>query len=179
MKNSKITIREMSRSAIFAAITGILAFVIIPLPFSPVPVSGQTLGVMLAGVYLLPRNAVMSQVIYILLGLIGVPVFAGGSSGPGVLLGPTGGFIWGFLLSAYFISKFTTQGSGKKFKRDLLVLITGGILMIYIPGVIQLILITQITPVQALTTAVLPFLPGDILKILAVILIKNRLSLPD
>ena len=170
------SIKEMGRIALFAALISILAFVIIPLPFSPVPVSGQSLGVMLAGLFLKPKAAVMSILIYILMGVIGIPVFSGGTSGPGILLGPTGGYIWGFIIGAYLISRQIRIDTNYSIFFQIIALITGGLIIIYITGTWQYMLVTGTDFSQAVTATVIPFIPGDILKVLVALLIKNKLN---
>ena len=84
--------KSMILVALFAAITSVLALLpAIPLPFSPVPITFQVIGIFLAGAILGPRLGFLSQLVYLLLGSIGLPVFAGGSAGFSVILGPTGG----------------------------------------------------------------------------------------
>ena len=172
--NSNFTVQEMGRIALFAALTSILAFIIVPLPLSPVPVSGQTLGVMLAGIFLKGRNAFFSQFIYILMGIIGLPIFAGGSSGIGVLLGPTGGFIWGFLIGAYIIGKLTEKEFNTPWLGNSLSLILGGVIAIYIPGVIQYVIVMGVSVKEAISVAVIPFLPGDVFKIIVGLMVSRK-----
>ena len=90
------TIRDLTRVAMFTSLMCVLAYVFLHIPISPVAVSAQTFGVMLAGLVLKPNLAALSQGLYLLLGALGLPVFAGGSSGIGVLIGPRGGYLWGF-----------------------------------------------------------------------------------
>ncbi|MFW6309273.1 MAG: biotin transporter BioY [bacterium] len=168
------SIHKIVQIAFFAALTVVLAFISIPLPFSPVPITGQTLGVMLAGYLLKGKDAFLSQLIYVLMGVIGLPVFAGGSSGPGVLFGPGGGFIWGFLLAAYFIGKFTQKN--KTSHKDILVLIIGGILLIYLLGAIQMILVLDLSFREVFFSSILPYLPGDFLKIFITFTVGRRIK---
>ena len=88
--------KELTRIALFAALTALLSQIIIPLP-GAVPISLGTLGVMLCGGLLPPRQAFWSMAAFLLLGGVGLPVFASFGGGLGVLFGPTGGFLWGFL----------------------------------------------------------------------------------
>ncbi|MBC1358621.1 biotin transporter BioY [Listeria booriae] len=97
MRNEKL--KQLIINALFTVIIAILAQVTIPI--GPIPLTGQTLAVGLAATILSPRNATISVAVYIVLGAIGVPVFAGMTAGLGILFGPTGGFIIGFLFSAY------------------------------------------------------------------------------
>jgi len=169
-------IKEMARIALFAALISMLALVIIPLPFSPVPVSGQSLGVMLAGLFLKPKAAVMSILIYIFMGVIGLPVFSGGTSGPGILLGPTGGYIWGFVIGVYLISLLIGKNTYDTIFWQIAALITGGIIIIYVLGLIQYMIVTGTNFYQALTAAVIPFLPGDIFKVIIALIIKRKFA---
>ena len=175
MDNSNYSIQEMGRIAIFAAVTSVLAFITIPLPFSPVPVTGQTLGVMLAGVFLSGRNAFMSQVVYVLLGIAGLPVFSGGRSGIGILMGPTGGYIWGFILGAFVIGYFFNKNLSLINKIGIL--IAGGVAVIYVCGLFQFIIVTDRSIIDAISLTMLPYLPGDVLKILITLFVSNKIDL--
>ena len=90
----------------FAALTGVLSIVSIPLPFSPVPVNLALLSVYLAGGLLGPKNGSISLVVYVLLGAIGLPVFHNLTGGLSILLGPTGGFIIGYIAAAFLVGLF-------------------------------------------------------------------------
>lgn len=164
----------MTLISLFAALTAAGAF--ISIPFQPVPFSLQTLFTLLAGMTLGSASGSMSQVIYILLGVIGLPVFAGFKSGMGILLGPTGGFLFGFVISAYVIGKITEE---KKEKYIFYYLLAGlaGTVIIYFIGVTQLSLITGIGIKKAILIGALPFLPGDILKIIAASFIASKLKI--
>lgn len=102
-------LRMMIITALFAAIIGILAQVTIPLPL--VPITGQTLAIGLAATILGARYGTVSVLLYILLGAVGIPVFAGFSAGFSVLVGPTGGFIVGFIPTALFIGYYLEKTS--------------------------------------------------------------------
>src|SRR5699024_4643953 len=99
INNSKL--HMMMVTALFAAIIGILAQITIPIPL--VPITGQTLAIGLAATILGSRYGTYSTILYILMGAIGIPVFAAMSSGFGVIFGPTGGFIVGFIPAAFMI----------------------------------------------------------------------------
>ncbi len=96
-------LKGMVFAALFAALTGAVAWFKIPLPFTPVPITLQTLMVLLSGTVLGPYYGALSMVIYLALGAIGLPVFAGGSSGAGSLLGPTGGYLFSYPVAAFVI----------------------------------------------------------------------------
>src|SRR6056297_3878217 len=116
-------------TGLFAALTSIGAYIYIPLPISPVPITIQNFFVFTAGSVLGKKYGFLSQVIYVLIGTIGLPVFAGGTGGIGILFGPTGGYIFGFLAAGYI------AGIGKqKFLNKSLYMILG-LAAIYILGV--------------------------------------------
>lgn len=99
----KDKLKGMVFSALFAALTGAVAWFRIPLPFTPVPITLQTLMVLLSGAMLGPYYGALSMIIYLMLGAIGLPVFAGGSSGVAALLGPTGGYLFSYPVAAFVI----------------------------------------------------------------------------
>lgn len=96
MNNSTQKTLEMTRLALLVAMNAISAYLIIPLPFSLSPLALQTVVINLIAFLLTPKQAFITMFVYLLIGLIGIPVFTGGSSGPGKLFGPTGGYILGF-----------------------------------------------------------------------------------
>ncbi|AMP20608.1 hypothetical protein AZF37_04955 [endosymbiont 'TC1' of Trimyema compressum] len=189
--NKKLDIRGMCFIGIFAAVTAILAQIIIPLPFTPVPVSFGILAVYITGILLNPKYALLSQVIYLLLGMAGAPVFGGFRGGFSVLAGPTGGYliacpIMAFIIS-YFIYSYEKKGKGntqklfyKKIIRTLLGLIIAQ-LVCYIIGTIWLSILSNISFVQGLIVAVYPFIIADLIKMVIAIFfilpIRKRLNI--
>ena len=105
----KEKLKGMVFSALFAALTAAVAWFKIPLPFTPVPITLQTLIVLLSGAMLGSYYGALSMIIYIAVGAIGLPVFAGGASGIGVLLGPTGGYLFSYPIAAYVIGYMTEK----------------------------------------------------------------------
>lgn len=101
----KERLRGMVFAALFAALTGAVAWFKIPLPFTPVPITLQTLVVLLSGAMLGSYYGALAMIIYLILGAIGLPVFAGGSSGFGALFGPTGGYLLSYPIAAFIIGK--------------------------------------------------------------------------
>jgi biotin transport system substrate-specific component len=154
----------MIYAALFGAATAVGALISIPLP--PVPITLQTFFMSLAGALLRARLAALSQVVYILLGIIGLPVFALGKAGLGVLFGPTGGYLVGFIGGAFTIGKLVRYGDKPGFGR-LLAAMGAGTLVVYIFGIAQLILVADLSLTKALSVGALPFLFGDALKITA------------
>lgn len=153
---------EMTKMALMVAMNCISAYIIIPLPFSLSPIALQTLIVNLTGYVLNAKQAAMTMIAYLLVGLAGVPVFTGGTAGPGKLFGPTGGYLFGFLFAAVFLA--ATRGEKYSFKRYALLGCLVGIPLIYLPGYLQLKLVTGMDWYKAFMIGVLPFIPLDIVK---------------
>lgn len=172
----KITIKDICTTAIFTAITAIMAQIAIPLPFSPVPITMQTFAIFMSAIILGSRLGFMSQIIYVLLGAIGVPVFANFGGGLGKILGPTGGFIFSFPIVAYIIGRI----SDKKMNMAANIAIMAvGLFVCYAMGVAQLSVTTGMGMQKAIAVGALPYIPLDIVKVaMAYVLgttVRNRL----
>ncbi|MBL7203048.1 MAG: biotin transporter BioY [Desulfobacteraceae bacterium] len=172
MKNKGLSIRGMIYASVFGAVTAAGAYMMIPLP--PVPITLQTMFVYLAGALLGARLGALSQVVYLLIGIIGLPVFAGGKAGLGVLLGPTGGYLIGFIAGAYVIGKLVEMRQRPGFIWIVFSMVIGTV-VIYLFGVIQLSLIARLSIDKAITVGALPFLIGDTLKIVVAALIAVKI----
>jgi len=168
-----IKVKPLIYAALFAALTAIGAFIKIPLPISPVPITLQVFFVLLAGLVLGARWGGTSMIVYIILGIIGLPVFSGGSSGLGVLFGPTGGYLLGFIAGAFVIGLlYKITGSTRL---GAIIAMVGGLIMIYLMGFIQLSAAAHIPLNQAVAVGVLPFLIGDVIKIAAALIVADRI----
>ena len=167
------SLRGMVYASLFGALTALGAYMIIPLP--PVPITLQTVFLGLAGTLLGGRLGALSQTVYLLLGIIGLPVFAGGKAGLGVLFGPTGGYLIGFVATAFVIGKLTSMKTRPGFAWLCFSIISGEAVL-YGIGVLQLALVARLAPVQALAVGLLPFLPGDGIKILLTAWIALKLQ---
>lgn len=163
----------MTLISLFAALTAVGAFISIPL--YPIPLTLQTLFTLLAAMTLGSVMGMLSQIIYVMLGVVGLPVFAGFKAGIGILFGPTGGFLFGFIVCALIVGKIMEL---KKEKNIFYYLLAGliGTITLYIMGIIQLSLVTGIGVKKAIIVGMLPFLPGDILKITAASFIASKLK---
>lgn len=171
--NSSTKTLEMTRLALLIAMNCVSAYLIVPLPFSLSPIALQPLVVNLVAFLLTPKQAFITMFVYILVGLIGIPVFTGGTAGPAKIFGPTGGYIWGFLVVAVIIAWL--RGHKYNFKRYTLVGVGLGIPIIYLLGAIQLKALTDMSWEAILLTGVLPFIPLDIVKCLVAIVIIRPL----
>lgn len=165
-------LRRMVYAAMFGALTAIGSLIVIPL--QPLPITLQTLFTALAGVFLGGYTGALSQIVYVLLGIIGLPVFAGGKAGLGTLLGPSGGYLIGFIVGAYVIGKMVEAKREPGFVWICLAILAGDV-FIYIPGVLQLAIVAKLSLYKALLVGVLPFLIGDLLKLLAAAIIALKL----
>ena len=131
------------------------------LPISPVPVTGQTFAVLLVGFALGWRRGLLSLALYLGEGLLGLPVFAGGGSGIPWLLGPTGGYLLGFLFAAGLVGALAERGFDRRWSSTLLAFALGQA-VIYLFGALWLS--TFVGLQDAYSTGVAPFLVGDLLK---------------
>ncbi|MFA5156667.1 MAG: biotin transporter BioY [Candidatus Omnitrophota bacterium] len=159
---------------VFMTLTALGAFVRIPLPFTPVPLTMQTMFVLLAGAFLGSKLGAASQLGYILLGLSGLPIFTGAGSGMLYILGPTGGYLLGFVLAGLFIGravKLCPASPAAVFAvfclADLVLLMSGALWLKFSLG---------LTMNKALLAGVVPFIAGDIIKAFTATLIylKSR-----
>ena len=132
------------------------------IPLYPVPVTGQTLVVLLIGMTYGPRLGGITMAAYLLEGALGLPVFAGGAAGAAVLMGPTGGYLFGFLLASAAMGYLAERGMGRTAASTITAMVIGNC-VIYLCGALWLA--NFIGFGQALAAGVLPFLYGDALKL--------------
>jgi len=165
------TSRKWVLCAFFAALNAVLAQITIPI--GPVPINLTHLSTYTAAGLLGARYGALSQLVYVLMGVIGLPVFSGFSGGPGRIFGPTGGYIIAYIFSAY-LSGFLMERFGKKSMKAMAAAIYAGWILTYLFGTLWYCLITGTGFVAALLVCVLPFLAGDCLKtFISISLIKK------
>ncbi len=160
--NMLLTAHDMVKVSLFASLTAAGSFVYLPLPFNPVPITLQTFFTYLSGIILGPLLGPLSQLIYILLGCLNLPVFAGGTAGLGTLFGPTGGYLWGFLAASGIIG---LMAKGQRSFWRLVLAMVSGTIAIYVFGLAQLIFVAHLSLTQACWAGMVVFLPGDLVKI--------------
>lgn len=155
--------REMVTAALLAALLAASAWISIPV--GAVPVTLQVFIVLLAGLLLTPRGAFAAVGVYLLLGAAGLPVFAGGLGGTGVLAGPTGGYLWGFALGATTVAwlRGTRALAGSRAVADAVAL-AAGIIVIYLAGWLQLVAVIGLGIWPAFAAGVAPFVAIDAFK---------------
>jgi biotin transport system substrate-specific component len=171
MENQDQQLKRMVYAALMAALTAAGAYIAIPI--GPVPIVLQNLFVMLAGVLLGSRWGSISIGVYLIAGAAGLPVFAGGTGGIGKFVGPTGGYLLGFLAAAYLIGMISERGRGRVII-DVLAMVAGTAI-IYAFGVPWLKVITGMSLSKAIAVGMLPFLIGDGIKIAAAVPIAKAL----
>lgn len=167
----KITTQDLTKIALLVSLICISSYISIPLPFSSAVISAQTIIINLVALMLTPLQAGITILVYLLLGIIGLPVFSAGSSGITKLLSPSGGYYFGFLIASIVISLL----KGKKYNvtRYSLISIFVGMPIIYFVGAIYMKFMTGFAFETILLVAVMPFIPLDILKcIIASIIAK-------
>lgn len=150
----------------FALLTGLTALWEIPLPFTPVPITGQTFAILLAGATLGLRAGAASQLLYLAMGIVGVPFFAGGSSGWEVVTGPTVGYLVGFIAAAAVVGRLAERRQDRKVVSAIPAFLAGSA-VIYLFGMAGLMAVARMTAVDAFTLGVVPFLIGDGIKAVA------------
>ncbi len=167
--------RRAVTAALLAALLAASAWIAIPV--GTVPVTLQVFIVLLAGLLLTPRAAFAAVGVYLLLGAAGLPVFSGGLSGPGVLAGPTGGYLLGFLLAAPAVSVLRRSrlfGVSRTIAEA--VALAAGVAVIYLAGWAQLAVVTGMGPLAAFAVGVAPFIAIDAVKAVAALGVTRALG---
>lgn len=160
--------------AVFVILTSLGAFVRIPLPFTPVPITLQTFFVLLSGAMLGSNLGAVAQLGYIFLGISGLPIFTGAGSGLLYLLGPTGGYLFGFVLAGLFIGRFIKHSQNNLFFTLAIFFLADSLLLAC--GVIWLKFLFGYPLLKLLFIGFIPFLPGDLLKAGAAAIIYLKLK---
>ncbi|WP_121820932.1 biotin transporter BioY [Halostella salina] len=165
-----LTVGFIAQAALLAAFVGAGAYVSFPLPFSTVPVTLQVLGVFLAGIVLGPVWGTVSMVLYLAVGAIGVPVYAGGAAGLGTLVGSTAGYLWSYPVAAALIGGIVHRGTDLRDPATVSVpvvvaALVVGTVVIYAGGVAGLMAVAGYGVEEAVSVGALVFLPGEAVKI--------------
>lgn len=169
-RNAKMTTKEIVSVGMFAAVLAVLSQISIPMP-SGVPVTLQTFAVALAGVVLAWKLGTASMLVYILLGAVGVPVFAGFTGGAQVLVNYTGGFIWGFIVMIIFC------GIGAQMKNKIIGILLGtaGLAVCHLFGTIQFMIIMKMGFAESFLLASAPYLIKDVISVVLGFIVGGQL----
>ncbi len=142
-------------------VTAAAAQLAIPLPWSPVPITGQTFAVLLTGAALGARRAFLAQALYVLEGAAGLPFFAGGAGGAAVLVGPTAGYLIAFPFAAALTGWLAERGWDRRFPTMVAAMLLGSSVIF---GLGLVVLARFVPPHRLLALGLLPFIPGDLIK---------------
>ncbi|MDQ0339330.1 biotin transport system substrate-specific component [Caldalkalibacillus uzonensis] len=170
-------LKDMMYVALFAAVTAALGLLPpIPLPFTPVPITSQTLGVMLAGAILGARLGSLSLLLFVFLVAVGAPVLTGGRGGLPIILGPSGGYILSWPIAAFVIGFLVERFWSRLNVWKVFVFnILGGMIVIYAAGIPYQAFVTDL-PLQATALSAVAYLPGDLLKALIAALVAVKIK---
>jgi biotin transport system substrate-specific component len=165
-------IEKVAMAFLMACLTGVLAQIVIPLSWTPVPITAQTMGVLISGLFLGKRFGALSQVFYILGGIMGIAWFEGMTSGLNVFLGSTFGYFIGFILAAALVGHFSEKYiQSRNFKKMSIIMLVANFGCIYIPGLIGLSVWTYYNGgafpniITLLMMGLVPFILGDLIKV--------------
>lgn len=163
--------KDMVLCAVFSAL--ICIFSVMTIPIGVVPISMAVFGILLTSIILGWKKAAISVLVFILLGTVGIPVFAGFKSGVGVLLGPTGGYIWSFIFVAITVGALTSKLHTNKVAALAVILGASliGVIVCYTFGTIQFMIVSKNDLIKSLSLCVYPFIVVDILKCVGATLI--------
>lgn len=174
----KLSIKDITYSGIFTALTAIGAF--ISIPAGPVPITLQTFFVLLSGIILGSKKAFMSQAAYLILGLAGLPIFAGFSGGFQTIFKPSFGFLLGMAAAAYIVGKFIE--TKEKTTLNITIAVLLGTMVIYAVGlpymyyILNFILAKNLNIAKILEIGMIIFIPGDILKAVIAVMLGKKLK---
>jgi len=147
-----------------AGMVAVAAQVSIPLPFTPVPITGQTFAVLLVGASLGAGRGIASLLLYVLVGIAGAPVYAEGAHGWAVVSGATGGYLVGFVAAAAITGRLAERRWDRRFSSALAAMLTGNV-VIYLVGLPWLAIVLDTGLERTLELGLYPFVPGDVLKL--------------
>lgn len=171
------TTKKIVFTALFAALTAVCGFISIPVPGTPIPIVLQNMLVVLTGLMLGPVWGVCATLLFLLAGALGLPVFSGGTGGIARLMGPTGGFLYGYALATLVAGTIAQRPRyGRKDSTIRLIVATvSGFVVMYVPGVIHFMRVMDKTFGQTMALCVVPYIPGDIVKAVLAVLISAKL----
>ncbi|KZX14934.1 biotin transporter BioY [Methanobrevibacter filiformis] len=175
-------IEKTAMVVLMACLTGIMAQIIIPLPWSPVPITGQTFAVLVSGLILGKKLGPLSQILYFVLGIIGINWFGGATGGLEIAFGSNFGYFIGFIFASMFIGYLTEKyAKSRKLRNIIPLMVIANFICIYVPGLIILAIWFNVTQgaypdiISLLVMGLIPFIIGDIVKIIGASAISKAL----
>lgn len=177
-KEQTFSAKDLAHVGIFTALTALGAFISIPI--GPVPITLQSLFVILSGLILGSKKAAYSQITYLLLGLMGFPIFSGFSGGLQHVIKPSFGFIIGYIGAAYITGKLT-EGRALTYRNLTLAVLIGSLVIYglglpYMYYILNIMLKSNFTTYKILQLGMLAFIPGDLLKALIIIFSAKKIK---
>jgi biotin transport system substrate-specific component len=177
MTGMKLKTLDITQIGLFTALTAIGTFITIPV--GPVPITLQSFFVILAGIIIGSKKAMLAQIAYVLLGLFGLPIFSGFSGGFQHVLKPSFGFLFGMIAAAYVTGKISEKSSSLKNTTLSVFLGTTVLYAIGLPYmyyILNIMLVKKFTIMQILNMGMLMFIPGDTLKAILAVFIGNKIK---
>lgn len=168
-----LSVRQMTAIALMTAVICVLGPLSISIPFSPVPISFTNFAIYLVVYALGTKKGTVSYLLYLLLGVVGLPVFSAFTAGIAKFVGPTGGYLIGFIFTAVIVGFFVERFPEKRFMG--IIGMIAGLIMCYIFGTVWLALSLKVSFAQALLIGVVPYLIGDAVKIAVVAVVGPQL----
>ena len=162
MRKDREKIYSMTKVAICVSLLSVVSYFALPLPMTPVVISLQSLAVGIIALILSPGQSAWAMILYLLMGALGLPVFSGGTSGVGKLFGVTGGFYFGFLISAVIVS--VLKGKDINLKRYIAVVIGIGLPVQHLCGVLMMCIHNGFDVKGAFMSVSVPFIAVDVIK---------------
>ncbi|SCJ97492.1 Biotin ECF transporter S component BioY2 [uncultured Clostridium sp.] len=170
----KNKVRDITAIGLMVALLCISSYIAFPLPFTPIMITSQTIIINLIALTMNTKNGVLSIIVFYLIGAIGLPVFSGGRSGVGTLIGPSGGYFLGFLLTVLVISLI--KGKNLNFKKSIILTMFVGMIIIYVCGAAWMGYYNGLSFMENLKVSILPFIPGDLIKCVLASFIAVRIN---
>ena len=170
----KNKVRDITAIGLMVALLCISSYIAFPLPFTPIMLTSQTIIINLIAITMNTKKGVLSIIVFYFIGSIGLPVFSGGKSGVGTLVGPSGGYFLGFLLTVLVISLI--KGKNLNLKKSILLTVFVGMTMIYICGAAWMGYYNGLSFMENLKVSILPFIPGDLIKCVLASFIGVRIN---
>ncbi len=169
----KLTTKDLTQISLFAALTAIGAYVSVPI--GHIPITLQSMFVLMSGVILGSKRGAISQIIYMTVGLIGLPVFAGGRGGIGTMMTPSFGFIFGFIAMAYIAGYLYERGVNVWISSFVATVVLYLIGLPYMAFILNNIMGNSFELLKILNIGLIPFIPGDSIKVIATGMSLNAL----
>ena len=177
IEKTSSNLKPLVFAALFAALTAAVSPLKIPLGFTPVPITLQTLVVLMSGAMLGPTYGALAMILYVVVGALGLPVFAGGGSGIGAILGPTGGYLISYFIAAFAIGKTLQLRKQPKYIDYVFAMVVGTIIIYLLGAGWALVVVPGLTLLAVIVGWVLPFVIGDTIKLLIAAYIAKTVNI--